>query len=214
MKIYWMKTALHANAGSLMWSETTRRRKPDPLAERWYPSDSNAIQLGPFPRTLHEHIQTHWALTPSSSVTLPDTFNTLTHEHFTGLPVANKKVTECFKRWAEEKLEAVPVPKMWSLTDGDQISETYMLLNLFAAVDSVDLIATASAFRVVNPKMGQAFSVGTVRAQDVHVRAGVQGERHVWRDGQTSIWLCDDVFREAIDAVTPGTYEFNPVSIS
>ncbi len=36
---------------------------------------------------------------------------------------------------------------------------------------------------------------------------------HLLRDTATSEWFCDDVFREAIENATPGTYAFRDINI-
>ena len=187
-------------------------RKVDRRAERWYPTDSDAIRLGPYPQKLIENIKLHWALTYSQAENLPDTFNILNARHFTGAPVACTKVAEVFRKYCDQDIELIPISRFWSLSSKSECADRYEIVNLYSSALSIDLDKT-DVVKVVNPKFGYPYGLAANQSRDIFVRRDAHTNRHVWRDKSTSTWLCDDTFREAITNVSPQTYEFREVSL-
>ena len=210
MAIYWLKTGLDAIASSVFWSETTQRRKPMKGVERWYCTDADRAPLGPLPKEIRTEIDAHWALSWAKNANLPDTFMTLGSAHFTGAPFARKKVCDVFETFSEGNFELIPIRKFWSLHDREVVPEQYFVANVFNSADVVDPVSSPLR-EVKNPTFGQLFSLYTSNPKDVFVRTDSFKGRHLLRDAKTSEWFCDEVFREAIEDVTPLTYRFSEV---
>lgn len=210
MTIYWLGTGLEAVASSVGWSETTERRKPLKGAVRWYVTDADRAPLGQLPDEIRAEIDAHWALSFAKNANLPDTFMTVGSAHFTGAPFARGKVCDVFEFYSEGNFERIPIKKFWSIHDQEAVPEQYFVANFYNSADVVDP-ALSPLRKVVNPKVGQPFSLFTSNPKAVFVNANNFNGRHLLRDNQTSVWFCDDVFREEIERVTPRTYRFSKV---
>jgi len=211
MAIYCLMTGLDAVASSVSWSETTKKRKPMKGVERWYVTDADRAPLGPLPTEIREEIGAHWALSYAKNAELPDTFLTLTSSHFSGVPFARKKVCDVFEEFSEGNYETIPIRKFWSMYDDEDVPEAYFVVNIYNSENLLDT-SRMSISKVVNPRIGRLFSMRTLVPRDVFVRASVFKGHHLIRDAKTSEWFCDDVFRDAIDSVTPKTHRFAEVN--
>jgi hypothetical protein len=212
MTIYWMKSGLDAKLGGVFWSETTNRRQPGPHnRDKWFVTDADRAPLGPYPQEIIDEIDRHWALTHSSNSDLPDTFNVLSEAHFSGVPFACRKVCDVFQAFAKGDIELKPIKKFWSLSDKAEVSQPYWAVNFYGAVECLDL-TKASVQKVEHPRMGNLYFLIAHGRSDIIVRGGAAGDRHIWRDKHTSDWFCDDVFRAAIEEVTPKTFDFIPAT--
>jgi hypothetical protein len=212
MAIYLIGTGFDDVGGGVIWSETREDRKPGPHnIGKWYPTDADRAPLGPYPQDILDEVNAHWALTGNSAFDPPDTFNSITSAHCSGAPIANRKVCDVFEAFATGDIEFVPLKKFWSLTDLAEVTKPYWVVNFYGAIECLD-VSKAKVRRVTHPKMGNLFRLMNRGEKNLLVRPGAQGDRHLWRDKNTSDWFCDDVFREAIEAATPKTYHFTPTT--
>ena len=212
MNVYLLQTDPNGPGRNFDWSETTKLRKPDPTAVRWYDTDNENFPLGPVPQEVKDAIAGLWALTYASNQNLPDNFNRLGSNHFTGLQAVNGRLADFYRQYAGEEVELIRIPKMWSLTDKAEITTPFFLANVYGAEPTIDI--ERSVVRTVkNPKYSRAMKY-TVSGgpQDVKIRRGFQTARHVWRDSNTSDWFCDDAFRTAAEQISPGQYRFTEMA--
>ncbi|MEX0302175.1 MAG: DUF1629 domain-containing protein [Leisingera sp.] len=180
--------------------------------ERWYSTDADLARLGPLPTKVRGEIDAHWALSLAQNHALPDTFMTLNSAHFTGAPFACRVVCEVFERFSEGNFELIPIKKFWSLPDNETVPRQYFVVNVYNSAQVVDLerspIETPG-----NSNAGPRAILYTSDPKAVFVNEINFIDHHLLRDTMTSEWFCDDIFREAIEAVTPGTYEFREVNL-
>lgn len=213
MTVYHVSIHPDAKVGGISWSETKKKRKPDKHVVRWYASDNDGFPLGPLPDQLKSEISHHWALTHATNNDLPDFFNSLNSRHFTGLQAVGEKMAVLYREYCGAELELFRLPNFWSLTDEVEISEPYYLANVYAAEHTIDL-SRSKHIEVVNPKLVGAYrySVSSLTNKWASIFRGFQTDKNVWRDSNTSDWFCNEEFREALEATSPGNFRFKEIS--
>jgi len=213
MEVYRFGVHPEAVAGAFSWSETKKKRRPKKGAVRWYPTDSDGFPLGPLPDELKATMAKHWALTELGNDWLPDFFNSNGARHFTGLQAVGEKLADIYRTHVGDGLELVRLPNFWSLADEEEIAEPYYLANVFAKAETIDL-ARSDVIEVVNPKMAGAQKYASASQSHKWVKniRGFTTDLHIWRDANTSEWFCDDVFRAAMEAASPGNFMFGKTS--
>jgi hypothetical protein len=212
MKVYLMGTGLDGKGGGFEWSETTRIRKPDPTAVRWYVTENENFPLGLVPQEVKDAIAGLWAVTYASTKHLPRYFNRLGFNHFSGLQAVDTQLGDLFRHYAGEEVELIRIPKMWSLTDKAEITTPFFLANVFGAEPTIDMERT-KVQTVTNPRLSNAFKfVRTGNLLDLRIRRGFHTARHIWRDSNTSDWFCDDAFRTAAGQISPKQYSFDEMA--
>ena len=212
MKVYLLQSDPNGPGRNFDWSETMQLRKPDPTAVRWYDTDNENFPLGPVPQEVKDAIARLWALTYASNQNLPDNFNRLGSNHFTGLQAVDSKLADFYRQYAGEELELIRIPKMWSLTDKAEITTPYFLANVYGAEPTIDM-ERSGVLEVINPKYSRSHRyVISGGVQFARIRRGFQTARHVWRDSNTSDWFCDDAFRVAAEQISPGQYRFTEMA--
>ncbi|MGK7755510.1 MULTISPECIES: imm11 family protein [unclassified Roseovarius] len=212
MSIYWLQTHTDAVVAGVNWSETTKPRIPASNLERWFATDADRAPLGPFPQEILAKINAHWALSLGKMDSPPDTIGRLKSAHFTGAPFARRHICDVFEMYSEGNCQIVPIKKLWSLKDDAEVTELYFVANVYNAAPVIDLDKT-EVREVKNPKMGHPFSPASRSLNKMFVRKESFEGHHLLRDAATSVWFCDDVFREAIENATPGTYAFRDINI-
>lgn len=188
------------------WSESTSPRTPLKGSDRWYETDADRAPLGVIPVEILSEVSAHWALALESEENLPESFNSLSANHFSGLPVVNTEIKDFFLKFCGSEVQVIPVEKLWSLADKARVHKKRFHVNVYGSFPTVDLARTAS-LEAVNPSFGQK-RVITASPVDVYANQVDTGDVHVWRDEATSIWLCDDVFKEAMVEFRPNNYSF------
>jgi len=213
MKVYHISIHPDAKGGGFSWSETKEKRKPDKNAVRWYAADSDGFPLGPLPEQLKTEIARHWALSDASNADLPDFFMSLTARHFSGLQAVNEKLANLYRAYSGAELELFRIPKFWSLTDKAEVSEAYYFANVYAVEHTLDL-TRSSHIEVTNPKLAgaQRFWITSMRNKRVSLVRGFYTNKNVWRDSNTSDWFCNEEFRKALEATSPGNFLFIEIS--
>jgi len=213
MKVYLIANGLDGKGRNFDWSETTKLRKPDPTAVRWYVTDNENFPLGPVPQEVKDAIAGLWAVTYASTTDLPKYFNRLDSNHFSGLQAVDTQLGDLFRHYAGQEVELIRIPKMWSLTDKAEITTPYFLANVYGAEPTIDL-DRSKVFEVINSKYSRShrYAVSGAVEYFARIRRGFQTARHVWRDSNTSDWFCDDAFRTAAEQVSPRQYSFDEMA--
>lgn len=214
MTVYHLSTSLDAISAGVDWSETKERRLSGSGMGKdfWYCTDADRAPLGQLPAEIRNEIDAHWALSFARNDNLPDTFMSLKSAHFTGAPFARQGVCEVFQHFAEGNCEIIPIRNFWSLHDNKEVPVPYFVANVFNTAALLDNRLTKTR-PVKNPRFGNMRFLPPCLGEKIFVRKDHFSDRHLLRDAETSEWFCDDVFREAIEAVTPGTYEFRQVNL-
>ncbi|MCO4824887.1 MAG: hypothetical protein KC451_08540 [Amylibacter sp.] len=210
MNIYLLSTGLSAIASSIKWSETKNTREILKDSDRWYSTDADRVPLGPFPAAIRHEVDQHWTLSLARNRSLPDTFMSLRSRHFTGAPFARKKVCDVFEEYSEGNFELFPIHNFWSLADKEEVPEQYFVANVFNAANVIDT-KRSPLEKVLNPKVGYPNFLRDSYHKTIFVDRHAFQHRHLLRDTKTSDWFCDDVFKDAMERVTPRTYEFAQV---
>jgi hypothetical protein len=210
MNVYLISTSLELKGGAIDWSETTKRRKPDPNAVRWYPSDSDYFKLGPLPDELRQNIERHWALAMYKPPGLPRKFKGLKPDHFTGLPAFDTGLKDFWASWAGEDSEIIEVPKLWSLPEKRVIEEPYYFVNVYGAETTLDIKGPGIG-RVNHEKMRQVMKYHLSYPIKARLVENFSTSRQLWRDSNTSSWLCGDAFKDAMTAFEPDRFEFTQI---
>ena len=207
--IYRIHVSLDSPGGHGGWSETTEPRKPTKGAERFYSTDHDCYPLGPLPKELIKNIETHWMLFGYVSDVMPISFNRISAEHFSGLPVLSKAMAEMYRDHSDGDCELIRVPKIWSRNLKQEVAAPFFLANVYRKIHTLDLERSGGK-QTKNPRFANKFFVST-NPKMLRLNADFNGASGVWRDSNTSDWFCDDVFRHDIEAIAPSYYRFNEV---
>ena len=204
--IYRIYLSLDSPGGHGGWSETTEPRKPMKGADRFYPTDHDCYPLGPSPKELVKNIETHWMLFGYVSDVMPLSFNRISTGHFSGSPILCQPMAEIYRDHAKGDCELIRIPNIWSRKLKQEVTEPFFIVNVYRKLHTLDL-ERSGGYKVINPKLARNFGVST-NPRALRLLSDFQGASGVWRDGNTSDWFCDDIFRSEIEAIAPSYYEF------
>lgn len=210
--IFRIGASLSCPGGDAQWSETKEPRKPIRGANRFDLVPYHNTPFGPYPKELLNNIKKHWLLLRHQTDELPMSFNYLHASHVAGVPVMCEPLAKEFCVNAGHGHELVGIPNIWSLTLDRLVHEPYYFPNIYRNIETIDL-AASGAEKMPNPQLAQKFFLAS-DLSNLRVLRGFTGAEGVWRDRLTSHWLCDDTFRQKIEKLAPGYFDFSEVQVA
>ncbi len=208
---YWIMGG-NVNLGrALHWNDIPELMTPGPHNRgKWHPTLSDVVELGPFPDSVIQELNSNWALTDRGLDELPPFYGRIKAHHFSGCYIAQRHIADVFEQYSNGECQILKLDNLYSVKDNVPVTVEYFVVNVYQARKFLD-IDRSPVKKITNPEIKQRYASQGNANYEFFFDPSVVEDVHIWRDYHTSNWFCDDVFKDALDAVLPEMCYFTPM---